>query len=554
MHGGEVLVRCLERLGVSHLFSIPGIHSLPVYDALQKSSIVHVLNRHEQGTAFMADAYGRATGRPGVALTTGGPGAMNAFTGTGTAYNDHSPMLIISTQVHSSILNGRRGSLHELPGQLAIFKQVCVYAERAENLAGLPGKVYQAWDSALHWSRPAYLEIPNDLLCREEEMQASAFDPPPPSPRQPYTVERNGRTGSPGPAGLEEVAALLSRARVPVIWAGGGVVSAGAGRDLAELAEMLQCPVFTGLGGRGLIPEDHPLSLGRFATHPAAKNILGQCDLMLAAGVRFSEFATAGWTLALPENLVRIDQDQGVHSSPYPSSYAITGDAGPVIKDLTALIRGGLEKGTFSLSPPGYRIGLIEAAREEINRPGPSGTRREIAVLREIRNLLDPEDILAVDLTTLGYWAGQYFPVYRPRTFLYAQGFGPLGFALPAAIAGRIARPERRSVALCGDGGFMFTLQELAVAVDMGLDLVVVLVNDNCFGYLRHIQESVWGPGRDFAVRLANPDFTALAKSFGARAARVRGLENLPAALKEALEAGGGPALIEVQGEVKPPA
>lgn len=546
-YGGELVVKSLEALGVRHVFGIPGIHSLPVYEALRTSGIKHILARNEQGAAFMADAYGRVAGCPGVVLTTGGPGAMNAFTGMATAFNDYSPVLLITSHLPRAYVREKRGALHELPGQIDFFKQICVFAEAVSEAGEIPQLLAGAWHAAQKFSGPAYVEIPTDILFAWEERKVDIIfehEKLRPNDNEIIIEKRiNGKlTRQPD---LNELINALEAAEKPLIWAGSGVVSAGACRDLERLAEIMHCPVITGSGGRGALSEAHELSLGRFATDPSVQSLLKEADLLLAVGVRFSEYSTLGWKLLLPPNIIRIDIDHSVHDcSVYPSSFALTGNAGSLLRQILSKINN-----PPCSQPWRQRVALV---REELRNKTLNSGIPEIKVLQEMRRILEPDAILCVDLTSLGYWAGQYFPIYQPRTFLYPQGFGPLGFGLPAGIAGKIARPKKQVVVLCGDGGFMFTCQELAVAAEHSLDLIVVLVNDSCFGYLREIQETRYGQGSDYAVCLANPDFSLFAKSFGIRVIEADGLDSIPPAVKEALGQ-KGPTLVHVQGHVNPP-
>jgi len=552
--GGEVVIKSLEALGVNHVFGIPGIHSLPVYEALRTSKIKHILARNEQGAAFMADAYGRVTGRPGIVLTTGGPGVMNAFTGIATAFNDHSPVLLITSHLPRAYVRENRGSLHELPAQINFFKEICVFAEAVSDIDEIPKLLAGAWHTAKRLSGPAYVEIPTDILYGRSDSEVDMYlEKEEFGSNDDILIEKRiGGKLLPQP-NMNELINMLSGAKAPVIWAGSGVVNAGACNKLEELAGEINCPVITGSGGRGVISEAHRLSLGRFATDPSVQCLLKEADLLLAVGVRFSEYSTLAWKLQLPPNIIRIDIDHGVHDcSVYPSNFALTGDAGIILKQILLQLNNPLLSDSSKLDwaePWQVRVSQV---RNELKDKTDNSQIPEIKVLREIRRILEPDAILCVDLTSLGYWAGQYFPIYQPRTFLYAQGFGPLGFALPAGIASKIACPKQQVVVLSGDGGFMFTCQELAAAAENELDLVIVLVNDNCFGYLKNIQEARYGRGCDYSVSLVNPDFSLLAKSFGIGVIEADGLDILPAAVEKALSQ-KGTTLVHVRSSVNPP-
>ncbi|MCZ7570344.1 MAG: thiamine pyrophosphate-binding protein [Ardenticatenaceae bacterium] len=338
---------------------------------------------------------------------------------------------------------------------------------------------------------------------------------------------------------MDEAATLLRRAERPVIYAGGGVISAGASSEVRALAETLRAPVVTTVQGRGSIPDDHPLSLGNAWGRTSPFTRLAQAaDVVLAVGTRLSESSTDGWRLPLPANLIVVDVDTALPGRHYPVRVALAGDARAVLGQLLDAVDG--------FAAPDRRAFLAEVAvwREaeaaRVTRIAPVAAQ----FLQTLRQALDRDAIVVNDMTMPSYWAQRYFPVYEPRTFLFPYYFGTLGFSMPAAIGARLAHPERQVVSICGDGGFLFTCQELATAVQLGLNLPVIVFNDHCFSGVKGAQDRALG-GRHIGINLVNPDFMALGRAFGARSCRVEDVSQLAEPLADAFAA-DGPSLIEV--------
>ena len=527
MTGGEAVAAALAAHGVDTVFGIPGAHNLSLYDALVEAPVRHVLARHEQGAAFMADGYARASGRPGVCVVTSGPAALNTITSLGTAYSDSSPVLCIASQIPAAGIGREKGYLHECSDQLACFRPVTGWCGRADSVAAIPGLLREAFASMSRGRpRPAALEIPCDVLDASEEVEVPG----------PVQVERL----QPGSAEIEEAAAALRAAGSPVIWAGGGVIASGAGAELRQLAETLQAPVFTTVLGKGALPEDHPLAAGTAILHPLAQEFLAQRDAMLAVGTRFTEEETLGWRLRLPETLIHLDVDAEEIGRNYPATAAVAGDARESLRALAGRL-AGLESRSRAAKVAALRKGIVDDCREL----APEG----VELVAALQEGLPRDAVLVSDLTVAAYWCRRLLELYEPRCNIYPWGFCTLGFGLPAAIGAKLACPERPVVCLSGDAGFLFNCQELAVAAEAGLPVVVLLFNDSGYGALRPQQDHRFG--RRHAVDAGNPDFVPLARAFGVEARRVNEVGSLGPALAEALEA-GAPALIEVPAALPP--
>ena len=522
MTGGQALIRSLEAHGVTTLFGIPGTHNLAVYDALLDSPIRHISARHEQGAAFMADGYARAGGQVGVCLSTTGPAALNTLTPLGTAFSDSSRVLCIASQIQAEFLGREKGLLHECSGQSEGFQAVTKWRQTATTVDAIPWLVRDAFAQlGSGRPRPAALEIPCDVLD-------AAGRPALPAPLETDLEQ-------PCPEELSRACQLLEKARRPVIWAGGGLIRAGASDALTRLAERLQSPVFTTTLGKGAIPEDHPLSAGNTLLHPAGRAYLQTCDLMLAVGTRFKEIETERWRLKLPERLIHMDIDPAEIGRNYEVSAAVVGHARPALEGCLELCRGA--------APARDRAREVKELRGRIWSECRQRAPAAVELVECLRAALPRESVLVCDLTAAASWCHHLLEVYEPATFHSPWGFCTLGFGLPAAIGAKLAQPRRPVVLLSGDGGFLFNCQELATAVECGLPLVMMVFNDRGYGVLRPQQMARYG--RTHAADLVNPDFAALAKAFGAGALRVERLEDLPRNLTKALSQ-PAPCLIEV--------
>ncbi|MCX6031548.1 MAG: thiamine pyrophosphate-binding protein [Chloroflexi bacterium] len=531
MTGGQAVVEALRAEGVRTVFGIPGLHTLHIYEALRTCpTIRHITTRHEQGAAFMADGYARATGEPGVCLTITGPGATNTLTALGNAYSDSSPVLCISSEVATGFIGQDKEVFHEIKDQLGLFAGVTAWNERVASVAEIPGAVQRAMRSLRTGRpRPAHLDVPIDLLAATGEVEIAPLEP----------VERPAAD----PKQVCAAAALLAGARAPLIYAGGGAVLSGASAALVSLAERLGAPVVSDYMGKGAFPEDHPLSLG---CGPWRRGLiadyLARADLLLVVGARLGQIETRDWTLPLPKTLVHVDIDPTVIGRHYPATVGVVGDARQALEQIAEALKG------MALHPgpsPAMEIARWQAA-ERAQLQGEPG----FDFMMAMQAVLARDAIVVNDAALVNAWTARYLPTCTPRSFLFPNGFAALGFGLPAALGAKVACPERQVVVVCGDGGFLFTAQELATAVQYGLNVVVMIFNDNSYGSIARLQRTYFGP--TFAADLVNPDFVRLAEAFGAWATRASTPEEVGAALAAALRA-NRPALIEVPVRLEPP-
>ncbi len=543
MTGGEAVVGSLEAHNVRTVFGIPGSHNLSIYDALAKSDLIrHIVARHEQGAGFMADGYARACGEPGVCITTTGPAALNTLAALGTAFNDSSPVLLVTSQNPTANLGANKGLIHEISDQLDCFRPVTRLVGRADTITSIPGTVNDTFKGMLEGRhRPAVIEVPSDLLDGQDAVSI-------PGPIIPQRLK-------PRYEHVELAAKLLASARRPAIWAGGGVISSDASNELVQLAEAIQAPVFTTVLGKGAIPGDHPLSAGSAILHPLGREFLAGskvihprvrpnsttdfqgCDLLLAVGTRFTDEETDSWTLRLPESLIQVDIDTEEISRNYTPTAAVVGDAREVIRALISRLAHA-ESGSYT-----DRTAEISQLRKDIRHDCIDRAPEGVGLVETLRSALPRDTILVSDLTIAAYWCRRLLDVYQPRTSIYPWGFGTLGYAVPAAIGAKLARPDRPVVALVGDGGFLFNCQELATAIQHDVPVVILVFNDNAYGVLKSQQEVLHG--RTMAVDLVNPDFLKLAEAFGVDAQCAETFEQLYSAVTTAINSSRA-SLIEV--------
>ncbi|HSF06200.1 MAG TPA: thiamine pyrophosphate-binding protein [Methylomirabilota bacterium] len=530
--GGEWVVEALRAEGVRHVFGIPGIHNLAVYDALLgQSDVVHVLARHEGGAAFMADGYARASGQVGVVLVTTGPGATNTLTPLAESYSGSVPVLVIMSDVAAPLVGRELGALHEVPNQIECFRPVCRMAENVGSTADIATTIAGAFD-LLRTGRPGpiAISIPNDLLGARSEGA--------------LRTSRGGRRPPCHVNDITEAARRLGRARRPLIIAGGGVIAAGAEAELQALARRLDAPVITTVMGRGTIAEDDPLWLCVLPNGRASEPAIRAADVVFAVGCRFAARSTQGLLLRLSfspdQTLIHLDLDPGVIGKLFKPQLGIVGDA----RDGLARLLDALGSGPGSTEWDRTRLAALRQAAS------PAYTAAVATLIGALRQALPRDGIVVNDQTGINYWMEWSFPVLGSRTFLYPVGTAVLGYAVPAAIGAQIARPGRPVVAVVGDGGFMFSVNELATAVKYRLPIAFVVMNDDRYGAIKWLQEKLYG--RWGEADLANPDFLALARAFGARGERITQVDALPAALQAAFR-GDGPTVLEVPMVIDPP-
>jgi acetolactate synthase-1/2/3 large subunit len=518
--GGEAIVSGLVAHGVDTVFGLPGAQIYGLFDAFQQAQLKVIGARHEQACGYMAYGYARSTGKPGVFSVVPGPGVLNAGAALLTAFGSNEPVLCLTGQVPTAFLDKGRGHLHEMPDQLATLRSFVKWAERIEYPDAAPTLVSRAFQEMLSGRRgPVALEMPWDVFTqRAETGAAKAFDPFP-APR-------------PDPERVKSAAAMIANSRTPMIFVGSGAIDAG--EEILELAELIDAPVVAFRSGRGIVSNAHELGL----TMAAAYRLWPNTDLMIGIGTRLELPTMTRWPFR-PDGLksIRIDIDASEMRRFAPDA-AIIADAQAGTNELLREVRKAGYKKTS-----GRRASIREAsaaALQEIQKVQP-----QMAYLNILREVLPQDAIVTDELSQVGFASWYGFPVYQPRTFISSGYQGTLGSGFPTALGAKVANPDRPVVAITGDGGFMFGVQELATAVQFNIGVVTLVFNNNSYGNVRRDQRERFD-GRVVASDLVNPDFVKLAESFGVGATRVTSPEVFRSALEKAL-AHGGPYLIDIE-------
>jgi acetolactate synthase I/II/III large subunit len=513
--GGHLVAESLEALGAEVCVGVPGVHALAIWEGLRATEVRAVGFRTELNAGFAADGYARVSGRPAPLLLSTGPGALISLAALMEAASAHVPVVALASQIPSDLIGAGRGYLHELPDQLASFAPVVKWAARAESAEAIPEVLTEAWRRALTPpSGPVFVEIPVDYLGGE-----TAVSPP---------KELEAAPAAPPMPDMDEAARLLAHARRPVVWAGGGVLRSGAWDELAELARRLDAPVATTYMGKGAFPEDDPLSAGCACDEAAFRELVEGADVLLCVGTELGAETTQQYGFAFSGRLVQIDAAPERIGATYPTA-GLVGDAKSIVAALLERVEPRSGDGAERAAAARRRIEAgLDEQKHELER----------GLLRTIREALPRDAVHAWDMTILAYWAAAHFPALAPRRFLYPLGSGTLGYAWPAALGASLALPGTPVLAVVGDGGVLYGLQELAVARQQELDAVLLVVDDGGYGILREYQRDSFA--ETTSVDFAGPDFVALAQAYGVRAE-----STTPEGLGDAL-AGEGPALVHL--------
>jgi acetolactate synthase-1/2/3 large subunit len=531
MTGGQALVASLIANGVDTIFALPGVQLDGAFDALfEEQNRIRVIHpRHEQAAAYMADGYARTTGKVGACMVVPGPGLLNAAAALSTAYACNSPVVCVTGQIQSDLIEFGRGLLHEIPNQLGMIRSVTKHAERAVKPTEIPGLVQRAFSEVRRGrTRPVEIEIPPDTLFARDDVELL---PPAEFPER--------LAGDPD--SLERAAQLLAQARRPLIWSGGGVLGSGAWDELRRLARLLQAPVVMTANGKGALSDRDPL----------AQNILGgieliaEADVILAVGTRFVDPATsAKWGLSPERVVIQMDIDPEEISRNFPATVGIEADAKAGLGALADLAEVACRERPS-------RVSELEKLKRDVAARARSVSPQADYALA-IREALPDEAIFVSEMTQVGYWANFALPVYEPRTFITPGYQGTLGYGFPTALGAKVAHPDRPVVSINGDGGFGFCLNELSTMARHGIAAIAIVFTDDAFGNVLRIQQEQFG-GRTIASDLWNPDFMKLADAFGVSGRRAETPTALRAAVEESVRA-DEPTLIAVPiGQVSNP-
>jgi len=523
MRAADLIVQCLENEQVRYVFGLPGEEILDILDSFLDSRITFVPTRHEQGAAFMADAYGRLTGHPGVCLSTLGPGATNLATGVADANLDRAPLVAITGQAGRDRIHKES---HQRVDIVEHLRPLTKWNTRIETAAVIPEVIRKAFKLAESEKPGAcHIEVPEDI-ARE------AID------GTPLSTER-ARRPSPDRQALETAARLIETASFPLIFAGNGVIRGRASDELRRFARAHGIPVAHTFMAKGSMPYDDDLCL--LSVGLQARDYIScgfdKADLIIAVGYDPVEYAPKFWNPDRKKSIVHIDFTPAEVDSFYQPAVEVVADVREAIELLGGLVKGQKDPTPYHTL---RRYILAELAEGADDDTFPLKPQR---ILRDLRASMGREDILISDVGIHKLWIARTFPAYEPNTVLISNGYAAMGFALPAAIAAKLVHPERKVVAVSGDGGFLMNCQELETACRLGLPIVNVIFRDGGYNLIQWKQQTHLG--RESGVKFGNPDFVALAAAFGAKGYRVDSARALGPILAEAL-AQPGPSIVDV--------
>ena len=520
MTGGQALIKSLAREGVEVIFGLPGVQ---MYEAINpiadEPSIRFITARHEQATAYMADGYARAAGKPGVCMVVPGPGLLNASAAIGSAFAASSPILVVAGQIPKDSIGKDVGLLHEVNDQMVAIQQVTKAAYRMLAPKEVPGTIHEAFKQLRTGRpRPVEVEIPPDTLAEVADVDLL----------EPGDYARHAASKEQ----VDEAVRILADAKDPMIWAGGGVISSGGTAALTRIAEHLQAPVHVTPEGKGAIDERHYLSRGALKTRTdTLREKLRGHDVILAVGTRFAAVDPDPG-----QRVIQIDIDPDEIGRNHANTHAVLGDAGKTLAALETQL-------TATSDARASRQAEMEEWRAD--RFGTGRTEPQDGFNEAMRRAIPDDGIIIAGMTQLGYYGRLYFPIYNPGTYVNSSYFGNLGFAYPTGLGVKVAKPDTPVIVISGDGGFMFNSSELSTAVQYSINVVLIVFNDNAFGNVLRDQKDRYGADRAVGSELHNPDFVKLAEAYGARGIRAE----TPVALEQAIRDGIAadlPTLIEV--------
>ena len=534
LRGAEILLQCLQREGVDTVFGYPGGAMLPIYDALYSSDIRHILARHEQGAAHAADAYARVTGKVGVCLATSGPGATNLVTGIATAYMDSIPMVCLTGQVGTALIGRDAFQEADITG---IPLPITKHNYLVENTEDLEQVIREAFYIArTNRPGPVVVDLPKDIMERVIDWEP-----------QDQEVNIRGYRVMKGFNSGQVIAAveLIRKAERPIIYAGGGVISSNASEQLRQLAEEQKIPVTTTLMGMGCFPSAHYLSLGMLGMHGTryANYAIGESDLLIAVGVRFDDRVTGKIdTFAPHAKVIHIDIDAAEIGKNVAVDIPIVGDVQSVLQAINSRLQPVDEKERQEWQ------GMIDRWKDEYPlRYGssPEGRIMPQHIVEKISELTQGEAIITTEVGQHQMWAAQYYRFKHPRSFITSGGLGTMGFGFPAAIGAKVARPDLPVIDIAGDGSIQMNIQELGTAVQYKLPVIICIFNNQFLGMVRQWQ-SLFYEGRYSHTDISlQPDFVKVAEAYGAVGIRVKDMNEVDDALRQALQVTDRPVVID---------
>jgi len=512
MKAAELFVKCLENEGVEFIFGIPGEENLDVMDALLDSSIKFITVRHEQGAAFMADVYGRLTGKAGVCLATLGPGATNLITGVADANMDHAPLVAIAGQASTNRLHKES---HQVLDLELLFQPITKYSSRLLTPNIIPEVVRKAFKiSQTEKTGACFIEFPENI----SEMEIEA---------RPLVVKQS-RAPEPARDRIEHAADIISNANNPIILAGHGVIRAGASKELEDFALALRIPVANTFMAKGVIPFRHPMALGSVGlqSHDYVNCGFDRADVIICIGYDLVEYHPHLWHPTRDRIIVHIDMSPAEVDAGYEVNVGVVGD---IKHSLNRIVECATPHSEEKLRP------LRSALIEEMNqlKDDSEFPVKPQKIIWDLRTALDLEDIVICDVGAHKIWMSRMFRCEQPNTCIISNGFASMGIAVPGAIAAKLVYPKRNVVAVTGDAGFMMNCQEIETAIRSRTPVVILIWNDSKYGLIEWKQLSQFG--RSSNIDFNNPDFVRFAESFGAKGYRIEKTEELLPTLQRAM-------------------
>lgn len=525
LSGSKALMHALEKEGVDIVFGMPGGANLPMYDDLYSSNIRHILVRHEQSAAHMADGYGRIKRKPGVCFATSGPGATNLVTGIGTAYMDSAPMVAVTGQVPRAMIG--RDAFQEID-IIGICTSITKYCFQPRSATEIPETVKKAFYIAESGRPgPVLVDIPKDV---QQEVKDITF---------PELVKVRGYSPhiDPDISQMGQAVELLLKAERPVIMAGGGVHISGAFSELQALAELLMIPVVTTFKGKGAFPENHPLALGPIGMHghAEANKLIIESDVLLAIGARFSDRSVGKFDeFGQRMKIIHIDIDPAEIGKNKAVDVPLVGDVKASLRALIKMLTQKIAKKEEETAWFKHIKEVREYYQSTIKDHPRDITARKS--LKKLRELLPPESIVTTEVGQCQMWTSLHFDVIKPGTFFSSTGLGTMGFGFPASIGAKAAKPDVHVVDIAGDGSFNMTENSLAVSVLENLPVIVFLMNNYSLGMVAQWQRLFYNR-RYIGIDLkAMPDFVKLAEAYGAQGIRAQSMDELDKAIRVALK------------------
>ena len=519
MTGAQILIECLKREGVEVIFGYPGGQVLPIFDKLYDADIRFILTRHEQGAAHAVDGYARATGKAGVCIATSGPGATNLTTGIANAYMDSIPMIAITGQVKSFLIGNDAFQEADVTG---ITRPITKHNYLVKDVKDLARIIREAFHIASTGRPgPVLIDIPSDI-----QMQDTEFSWPEEVNILGYKPTLFGHPGQ-----IKKAAKLIAKAKRPIIYAGGGIITSGAHNEIKELAEKLQAPVTWTLMGIGGFPATHKLSLGMLGMHGTAyaNHSIMESDLIIAVGARFDDRVTGRLDAFAPNaKVIHIDIDPSSISKNVRVDVPIVGDAKNILGQLLEEVKGNPDILEWQKTVEDWK-------KKHPMRYKDDGKIKPQYVIEQIDEATKGDAIITTEVGQNQMWAAQWYKYTKPRSFISSGGLGTMGFGFPAAIGAKVGCPDKTVIDIAGDGSIQMNIQELGTCVCNKINVKVAILNNGYLGMVRQWQELFY-KRRYSQVCITSPDFVKLAESYGALGIKVTKKEEVRPAIEKALE------------------